>query len=108
MAFAFLLPDAQAQDKNETVEKTTVTAVKPATKPYRIFTAGKRITIQCRNSNNNLKRILVWTASGNRIVERHDLDEDSFTFYAPSSDKIFFMLIETANEKRYTEKIGVQ
>jgi hypothetical protein len=74
-------------------------------KPFKILTNGKQITIQ---SKQNLKSIMVWTASGHRFVEEKELKTNSYSFTVPSKEKVFFMMIETAEGKRFTEKMGVK
>ena len=74
-------------------------------KPFKVLTNGKQITIQ---SKQNLKSLLVWTASGHRIVEERDLKTNSYSFTAPAKEKVFYMVIETADGKRFTQKMGVK
>ena len=77
----------------------------PAAKPFKVLTNGKQITIQ---SKQNLKSLMVWTASGHRIVEEKNLKTNSYSFTAPAKEKVFYMAIETAEGKRFTEKMGVK
>jgi hypothetical protein len=81
---------------------------KKEVKAYKILTAGKRITIQSNSSNNNLKRVLVWTSTGHRIVEQHNLDVSSYVFNISVKEKIFFLMLEMKSGKRYTEKFGIE
>ncbi|HKC35430.1 MAG TPA: hypothetical protein VKB95_05180 [Chitinophagaceae bacterium] len=74
-------------------------------KPFKVLTNGKQITIQ---SKQNLRSLMVWTASGHRFVEEKELKTNSYSFTVPSKEKIFFMMIETAEGKRFTEKMGVK
>lgn len=74
-------------------------------KPFKVLTNGKQITIQ---SKQNLRSIIVWTASGHRFVEEKELTTNAYTFTVPSKEKIFYMMIETAEGKRFTEKMGVK
>lgn len=74
-------------------------------KPYRVLTAGKQVTIK---STRAIKNIMVWTASGHRIVELHDLNLSNYSFNAVSKEKVFFIMIQYEGMKPYTEKIGVQ
>jgi len=74
-------------------------------KPFKVLTNGKQITIQ---SKQNLKSLMVWTASGHRFVEEKELKTNSYSFTVPSKEKIFYMMIETAEGKRFTEKMGVK
>jgi len=77
----------------------------PSAKPYKILTNGKQITIQLKQ---NLKSLIVWTASGHRIVEEKNLKTTSYSFTVPAKEKVFYMKIETAQGKRFTEKMGVK
>ena len=79
---------------------TSVTA-----RPFKVLTNGNRITIQ---SKQNLRSLMVWTASGHRFIEEKELTTNSYTFTVPSKEKIFYMMIETAEGKRFTEKMGVK
>jgi len=92
----------QAQSKIS--PNSEVTTVPPA-KPFKVLTNGKQITIQ---SKQNLKSLMVWTASGHRIVEEKELQTNSYTFTIPAKEKVFFIVIETAGGKRFTEKMGVK
>ena len=74
-------------------------------KPFKVLTNGKQITIQ---SKQNLRSLMVWTASGHRFVEEKELKTNSYSFTVPSKEKVFFMMIETAEGKRFTEKMGVK
>jgi hypothetical protein len=74
-------------------------------KPFKVLTNGKQITIQ---SKQNLRSLMVWTASGHRFIEEKELTTNSYTFTVPSKEKVFFMMIETAEGKRFTEKMGVK
>ena len=47
-------------------------------------------------------------ASGHRFIEEKQLASNSYTFTVPSKEKIFYMMIETADGKRFTEKMGVK
>lgn len=83
-------------------EKTT--SASPA-KPYKILTNGKQITIQ---SKMNIRSVLVWTSSGHRIVEQKEINAATYKFTFPVREKVLFLMLETINGKRFTEKIGVQ
>ena len=80
-------------------------ATSGSAKPFKVLTNGKQITIQ---SKQNLRSLMVWTASGHRFVEEKDLSTNSYTFTVPSKEKVFYMMIETAEGKRFTEKMGVK
>ena len=74
-------------------------------KPFKVLTNGKQITVQ---SKQNFKSIMVWTSSGHRIVEEKELKTNSYSFNVPTKEKVIFLMIETAEGKRFTEKIGVK
>lgn len=78
---------------------------KPTIKPYRILTSGKQVTVK---STKLIKNIMVWTASGHRIVEQRDVNASTFNFNAPAKDKIYFIMIQYDGMKPFTEKVGVQ
>lgn len=82
-------------------ELTTLSSAKP----FKVLTNGKQITIQ---SKQNLKSLIVWTASGHRIVEEKGLQSNSYSFTIPAKEKIFYLVLETADGKRFTEKMGVK
>jgi hypothetical protein len=80
-------------------------ATTATTKPFKVLTNGKQITIQ---SKQNLKSLMVWTASGHRFVEEKGLTTTSYSFTVPAKETIFYMMLETAEGKRFTEKMGVK
>lgn len=84
---------------------TTIEEAYSAAKPYKVLTNGKQITIQAKQ---NLRSLMVWTSSGHRIVEEKELKTASYSFTVPSKDKVFFIMIETVEGKRFTEKMGVK
>ncbi|MBL7743561.1 MAG: hypothetical protein JNN00_08835 [Chitinophagaceae bacterium] len=81
-----------------------LTAEAGSNKPYKILTSGKQITVK---SSKNIKSIMVWTASGHRIVEQKEINEPSFSFTVNISEKVFFLMIQFEGSKPYTEKIGI-
>ena len=89
---------AQPAPGNETENPT-------ANKPYRILTSGKQITVK---SSKDIKSVIVWTASGHRIVEEKAVNGTSFSFNVNVAEKAFFIMIQFEGLKPYTEKIGVQ
>lgn len=90
----------QVKESGKPVTKTT----QPA-KPFKVLTNGKQITIQ---SKQNLKSVMVWTASGHRFVEEKELKTNAYSFIVPSKEMVFYIMIETAEGKRFTEKMGVK
>ena len=81
------------------------TEINSPAKPFKVLTNGKQITIQSRQ---NLKSLVVWTSSGHRIVEEKDLKTNSYSFTVPAKEKVVFIMVETAEGKRFTEKMGVK
>ncbi len=90
-----------AQNDKTKPEKENITSLPP----FKILTAGKKITIQ---SKSNIRKLILWTASGHRVVEETGLNTSSYSYTITISEKIFFLMLELADGKRYTEKIGVQ
>jgi len=102
-AFTCIVSFTLAQDPGPKSKSSA--AQKTESKPFRVLTNGQRITVQ---SNKDINKIIVWTASGNRFVEQINLGSPSYNFVIPSKEKYVFMMLELEGEKRYTEKIGVQ
>ena len=75
------------------------------TKPYKVLTNGKKITVQ---ATSNISKLMVWTSNGHRILEQTRVNAISYSFEVPSKDKILFVLIELVNGQRFTEKVGVK
>ena len=74
-------------------------------KPYKILTSGKEFTVK---STKEIKSVIVWTATGHRVVEEKAVNATSFTFNLNVTEKVFFIMIQFEGSKPYTEKIGVQ
>jgi len=90
---------SQAQPVNIPVRENVKT-----NKPYKILTSGKQITVK---STKIIKSIMVWTASGHRILEQKEVNAISFSFDANVREKVFFVMIQYEGSKPYTEKIGM-
>jgi hypothetical protein len=73
-------------------------------KPYKILTSGKQVTVK---STKNIKSVMVWTASGHRIVEQKEVNAPAFTFNINVNEKYFFVMIQFEGQKPFTEKIGI-
>jgi hypothetical protein len=82
-----------------------INEVKKTSKPYKVITSGKQVTIK---STKAIQHVMLWTASGHRVIEQKEINSDSYTFTIPVSDKVFFLMVGLENGKIYTEKIGVQ
>ena len=72
--------------------------------PYKVLTAGKKITIQTKL---NISSIIAWTSSGNRIVEQKSINLTRYSFTVPGNERIIFIMLELQDGKRYTQKIGL-
>ena len=96
------LSSAQSDAAPET--KPSITE-RIAPKPYKVLTAGKRVTIQ---SKTEISKILVWTSSGHRFVEENNVKAPSYTFNVTTGEKFFYIMLELKDGKRYTEKVGVE
>ncbi len=51
---------------------------------------------------------MVWTTSGNRVVEQKEINNNYFVLDIPINQKTFFLMIGFSDGKIYTEKIGIQ
>ena len=73
-------------------------------KPYKVLTSGKQVTIK---SSRPIRHVMVWTASGHRIVEQRDFNAPIYVFNANVKEKVFFLMIQYDGLKPFTEKIGL-
>jgi hypothetical protein len=78
---------------------------KKETKPYKVLTSGKQITIK---SVKDINHVMLWTTGGNRVVEQKEINKSSFTFTIPVNQNAFYLMIGLVGGKIYTEKIGVR
>lgn len=98
--FSIILGKAEAQPEN-----FSTAPVEKGNKPYKVLTSGRQVTVK---STKKIKNVMVWTASGHRIVEQKDVNAVTYTFTVSSSrEKAFFLMIQYETGKPYTEKIGV-
>jgi len=102
--FTCVVGSSMAQDPGGPKNKLS-SADSSESKPFRILTNGKQITIQ---SNKSIRKIIVWTSSGNRFVEQSNVEASSYNFIIPDKEKFVFMMLELQGGKRFTEKIGAQ
>ena len=79
--------------------------VKKETKPYKVLTSGRQLTIK---STKSIQNVMLWTTGGDRVVEQKSINNNSITIDIPINRKAFFLMVELSNGKVYTEKIGVQ
>lgn len=80
-------------------------SIKKETRPYKVFTSGKQITIK---SNRDIHHVMLWTSSGHRVVEQREINANSYSFVIPVNEKLFFLMIGLTGGKVFTEKIGLQ
>ncbi len=78
---------------------------KKESKPYKILTSGKQITIK---STKDINHVMLWTTGGNRVVEQKEINKSLFTFTIPVNQNTFYMMIGMTGGKIYTEKIGIR
>jgi hypothetical protein len=97
-AFSHAQNDAASNSGRTTIEK-------PAPKPFKILTSGKQITLK---SNATIKSVMVWTASGHRVIEQKEVNSTSYTFNLTIEERVFFVMVQLQDGKLYTEKIGVK
>lgn len=98
VTLSFLFFVTQAQPDNTPPEKKE-------TKPYKVLTSGKQITIK---SLKNIEHVMVWTTGGNRVVEQKNINNSYYTFTIPVNQKTFYLMVGLAGGKIYTEKIGLR
>ncbi len=97
VSLSFLFSASQAQPVNDLT-------IKKETKPYKLLTSGKQITIK---SSKGIEHIMLWTISGNRVVEQRGIKNSYYTLTIPVNQKAFYLMIGLNDGKIYTEKIGV-
>ena len=78
---------------------------KKESKPYKILTSGKQITIK---STKDINHVMLWTTGGNRVVEQKEINKSLFTFTIPVNQNAFYLMIGMVGGKIYTEKIGIR
>jgi len=74
-------------------------------KPYKVLTSGKQITIKAKK---DIKQVMLWTTSGNRVVEEKAVNANSYTMDITINQRNFFLMVKMADDKVYTEKIGIR
>lgn len=101
IAITFLSILSQAQP---VTDSDNVKGIEKSTKPYRILTSGKQVTIK---SSKDIRSVIVWSSDGHRIVEHKDVNTANYSFRITVKEKIFFIRLQLADGKTYSEKIGV-
>jgi hypothetical protein len=74
-------------------------------KPYKVLTSGRQLIIK---STKAIQHVMIWTTTGDRVVEQKGINNTSITIDIPINRKTFFLMVGMANGKIYSEKIGVQ
>lgn len=72
--------------------------------PFKILTQGKKITVKTKAKINKL---MIWTASGHRIAEDYNLNTNTWSYSVSVRENIYYIMMELADGKRYTKKIGL-
>lgn len=80
-------------------------AAKTDAKPFKVLTNGKQITVR---GIKTIQSIMVWTASGHRILEQKQVNALSYTFGITINEKVFFVMVQLQDGKLYTEKIAIR
>ncbi len=94
----FIVFISQSQPVKSATEKKEI-------KPYKLLTYGRQINIK---STGIIKHVMLWTTSGNRVVEQKEINNNYFVLDIPINQKTFFLMIGFSDGKIYTEKIGIQ
>jgi len=74
-------------------------------KPFKLLTSGSQVTVQAKQ---NLVRITVWKANGQRLLDKEGLSSTQFSFTSNNGDRFYFIMLELADGSRFTEKLGLQ
>ena len=102
LSLSLYISTTVAQSTNNSFDRS----FKKEVKSFKILTSGKQITIK---STKDIKTIMVWTASGHRIVEQTQVNATSFSFNVSGSrERIFFVMVQYEGQKPVTEKFGVE
>ena len=88
-----------------TVAQAGVKTENKSNPPFRLLTSGKKITIQAKQ---NIQSVIVWTASGHRVIEQKDINSTSYSFDITINAKLFFVRVDMADGTMYTKKMGLQ
>lgn len=74
--------------------------------PYKILNSGRQLTFK---ASRNIRSVMIWTASGNRVLEQQEINQQNFSYTIPSSvnERIFFVMLVLDNGKVYTRKVGI-
>ncbi|HYC41243.1 MAG TPA: hypothetical protein VEB63_12235 [Chitinophagaceae bacterium] len=76
----------------------------PNHKPYRVSASGQKIFIR---TDKPIRNLMVWSGSGHRILEQKNINLTNYQLTPPRGEKYFFVMLQLADGKVYTEKIGV-
>lgn len=102
LSLSLYISTAAAQTASNSFDRS----FKKESKPFKILTSGKQITVK---SAKDIKTIMVWTATGHRIVEQTLVNASSYTFNVSGSrERIFFVMVQYEGQKPVTEKFGVE
>jgi hypothetical protein len=102
--FASIVIVAQSQPHSpDTIESGTT--AKTEARPFKVLTSGRQFTVK---SSKGINSIMVWAASGHRIIEQKNINAFSYVFNITVNEKVFFVMVQLQDGKLYTEKVGVR
>jgi hypothetical protein len=102
---AFILICSNLLFSQLTVAQAGVKTENKSNPPFRLLTSGKKITVQAKQ---NIQSVIVWTASGHRVIEQKDINSTAFSFDITINAKIFFVRVDMADGTMHTKRIGLQ
>ena len=102
---AFILICSSLLFSQLTVAQARVKTENKSNPPFRLLTSGKKITVQAKQ---NIQSVIVWTASGHRVIEQKEINLTTFSFDITINAKIFFVRVDMADGSMYTKRIGLQ
>ena len=79
--------------------------LKKDSKPYRVLSSGRQLTVK---SSKSIQNLMVWTTDGHRVVEQKGINSNQVRVDIPVSRTSYYLMIEMQGGKVYTERIGVQ
>ena len=106
-AFAvFVITGLPVVAQSEPGANSNSISVKKDPLPYKVLNSGRQLTFK---ANRNIRSLMIWTASGNRVLEQQDINEANYSYTIPTSvnERIFFVMIVLDNGKVYTRKVGI-
>jgi len=88
-----------------TIAQAGVKTENKSAPPFKLLTSGKKITVQAKQ---NIQSVIVWTASGHRVIEQKDINSTTYSFDITINAKVFFVRVDMADGSMSTKRIGLQ